>query len=130
GFRWVVGTTEARPCRPLVEHDEVPLRERLALRRGEAIPRRVALAERRDQEMAARPEHAVQLAQPRMLEILREMSHDGEGVNEIEAGVTVRKRRRESVHRHLGEREILVAPRDHLWIDVAPTNARAGQFGP
>src|SRR5262245_47445654 len=83
-LRRVVRAAEARACGPFVQHDDLPILEGLELGARQPVERRVVLAERRDQQVPPGPEHAAALGDPFVLERLRQVREDGEGVNEVE----------------------------------------------
>ena len=74
---------------------------------------------RRQQQQSAGPEDAQQLVTPGELQLGGEVREDRERVDEVErSGVEV-ERRRKRVAREACEPEVVPAPVDRLWIDVA-----------
>src|SRR6266508_6270818 len=73
--RWVVRAAEARSGGPRVQDDEVSRLEGRALCRREAVARRVVLAEGREEEEAAGFEHTLDLTQPRVLQVCRQVGN-------------------------------------------------------
>ena len=69
----MVGAAEARARRVFVEDDHLSVRKCLPFAFGLALEGEVVLAERREQEISLRLEHAEAVPDPRMLEVLREV---------------------------------------------------------
>src|SRR5439155_3648819 len=129
-LRRMVSAAETRARRSLVQNDEVAAGERALFFRGQTVTRDEVLPECREQEVSARLEYAATFLHPRVLQILGEVGHGRERIEQIEGRIAVGERWRQVVERGLGEREMLVAPLHHLRIDVASEDARAGQIGP
>ena len=100
----VVRAAEIRPGDVGPAHDQLAALEALALVRRET--RQVRLAVRRDEQVAAGPEHAPQLVPPRELEIRGQVREYGQRVDEVEALVVEDERRCEPVLLESRERQV------------------------
>jgi len=112
--------------RQLVEvNDRLARLERGALRGVEAVV--VGAAVRRDDQVAARPDHACQLRAPGVLERRREMREDRKRVDGVQLVVAVGQRRRNAREPGVDEGEVGSRPLHQLRVDVAAVDARAGE---
>ena len=82
----------------------------------------------REEQAAAGAQHPAQLVAPRRLQLLGEVREDGERIDEVEALVRVRERRREPVPVHAREAQVGAAPLHGAGVAVASGGVRRMSF--
>jgi hypothetical protein len=102
----------------VVLDDQTPALELAALSIVQAM--QVALPVSAEHKVAARLQNPRELVHPRHLEIFGQVAENRERVNQVERGIVIGERGRESIDAGIDKGEVLAAPLDELRTVVGP----------